>query len=609
MLTVFLWAPLTVATIAVTFVSAFAASTHIDDIANQSWDYVIVGGGLAGLVVASRLNKRNSTVLVIEAGLDNRSDPAVFEVGKYGRSIGTDLEWVYKTTKQDILGGQTRTLRGGKTLGGSTSINGAAWNRGHKSQYDSLAKLTGDKSYDFKTLQRYMNKAERFVPPNDAQRDLGADYDSSAHGTSGPLQITFTSTRQQRRMYTGPQQNAFLGSISSVLSVPKLVDQCNGNNTGAAYTPNSINTHEKRVASYDYLQGTTDKLHILFGYRGVNIAWTNKNGTANGVHVQKHKNGKWHLVHAKREVIVAAGAINSPAILERSGIGAKDVISALHIDQVVDLPGVGKNLQEQTMSTMGGRANVNFHGRGPSNMIAMPSAYQLMPNATHVRKYIRDNMDQWATILEKQGHVVSAEAVKVQWETVENDMFDNGVPISELFFDTGYPSDSYGIDTWFLLPFSRGSTHASTMDVFDMPRLDPNYFAIPIDMDFQVASLRANRRIFQSSPLHDQLDGDETQPGFHHIPDTADHGDYKRWRDWILGLDGTGGFGTVSHQIATCAMAPRNKGGVVDGDFKVYGTNNVRVVDASVLPVLISAHLSSTLYGFAEKAADAIRPK
>ena len=154
MLTVFLWAPLTVATIAVTFVSAFAASTHIDDIANQSWDYVIVGGGLAGLVVASRLNKRNSTVLVIEAGLDNRSDPAVFEVGKYGRSIGTDLEWVYKTTKQDILGGQTRTLRGGKTLGGSTSINGAAWNRGHKSQYDSLAKLSGDKSYDFTTHER-----------------------------------------------------------------------------------------------------------------------------------------------------------------------------------------------------------------------------------------------------------------------------------------------------------------------------------------------------------------------------------------------------------------------------------------------------------------------
>ena len=592
-------------------VHAARTFSHVHEVSDTDWDYIVVGGGLGGLVVSKRLAEdEGKNVLIIEAGHDDRDDPKVFNVDNYGQYIGTDLDWNFVTKKQHIAGGKSKTIRGGKTLGGSTSINGAAWNRAHKIQYDHLGNITGDDRYNFKNMQKYMNMAESFVPPTDEQRAAGADYLPEAHGSRGPLSIGFSAIRNKnkKRMFTGPGQGSFLESIQKTLGVAHLQDENSGNNTGAAYTPTSISQDNRRQSACNYFEQSGNNVGVLLGWTVIQLSWKHQDeGRVSGVVIKKNENGKPLTVETNGEVILSAGALNTPGILERSGIGAKDVLQKHNIEQIIDLPGVGKNLQEQTMNTMGGKADLDWSGGGPSNMIANTAVTQLMSNASSVFKYIDRNMDKWAHSLVSQGHVVNADAIQKHWTLSVDATFKKGAPVCEHFFDTGYPADSYGIDTWCLLPFSRGSVHITSKNGFEKPEVDPNYFAIPIDMDMQVAALRANRRVFQTSPLHDLLKRDETVPGFDHIPDDPNHGSYAKWQAWILGTDGTGGFGSVSHPIATCSMIPKEDGGVVDPEFKVYGTNNLRVVDGSVLPIQLSAHLSSSLYGLAELAADVIR--
>ncbi|PBK88386.1 FAD-linked reductase [Armillaria gallica] len=153
---------------------------------------------------------------------------------------------------------------------------------------------------------------------------------------------------------------------------------------------------------------------------------------------------------------------------------------------------------------------------------------------------------------------------------------------------------------WQLLPFSRGTVQISTTDPFTQPAVNDNYFSVDWDLDVQIASARLSRTILTSPPLSYFSTG-EVIPG-DSVPDDDDRGTEDDWRSWI-----TNGFAAASHPIGTLAMMKRSLGGVVDSQLKVYDTSNVRVVDASIVPLQISAHLSAGLYGVAEKAADLIK--
>ena len=596
------------ATLIASIAQAAQFHTQVQDLDGKKFDYLVVGGGLGGLVVSKRLSQDPSKkILVIEAGRDDRKDPRIYDVDKYGEFVDTDMNWDFETVPQAIIGNQTKSLRAGKTLGGSTSINGGAWNRAHKVQYDMLKNITGDPTFDFEHLQEYMNRAESFVPPTKEQRKAGADYVREAHGYDGPLSIGFSPIRnKQKRMFTGEGQNAFLETIQRVLGVAHLKDQNSGNNTGAGWTPTSISQDSKRESACRYLEQTGDNVDVLLGWTAVRLSWKGDKDIE-GVVVQKDRHSQPHTLYTQGEVILSAGTINTPGILERSGIGAKDVLDKHGIEKKIILPGVGKNLQEQTMNTMGGKAkHLDTSGGGPSNMIANTGVWQIFNNASLVQNRIHLDMYVEAAKLEDGGYVASSNALQDHYKLVTEAMFKKGVPACEHFFDTGFPPNSYGIDTWCLLPYSRGKVHIKSKDAFEKPLVDPNYFAFHIDMQMQVAAMRANRRILQTSPLLDELETSETQPGFEHIPDTPEHGSYAKWQAWILGTDGKGGFGSVAHQIGTCSMMPKKDGGVVDSHFKVYGTKNLRIVDGSVLPIQLSAHLSSTLYGLAEKASEDI---
>lgn len=208
---------------------------------------------------------------------------------------------------------------------------------------------------------------------------------------------------------------------------------------------------------------------------------------------------------------------------------------------------------------------------------------------------ILNSVGTWAE--EQKGSGSSKEALQTIFGIQADLIVNKNAPVVELFYDTGYPN-ALGVDLWTLLPFSRGTVQITSPDAFTKPQITVNYFSADIDLDIQIASCKLARNLFQTPPLSTLSTG-ESQPGFSRVPPAASDAD---WKGWVWDT-----FNPVQHPIATCAMMRRELGGVVDGRLRLYGAANVRVVDASVVPMQISAHLSSTLYAVAEKVADMIK--
>ncbi|TFK48008.1 alcohol oxidase [Heliocybe sulcata] len=573
--------------------------------ASQTFDYIIVGAGLTGTTVAARLAENSDiSVLLVEAGADNRDDSRVYDIYAYSQAFGTELDWAWPAEDGKVI-------RGGKTLGGSTSINGGHYTRGISAQYDALSTLLDPSEasvgWNWDSLFDYMKKSETFSAPNTQQQAKGAQSDASYHGTSGPLQVTYADA-----MYGGPQQEDFISAIGNVSGLAHCPDINGGDSNCVSITPLTLNwnDNDRRSSSVEaYLtpvENTRTNWLTLVSYQVTKINFSNESLPlrASGVTFSPTGNsGTSYTAYAAREVIVAAGAIQTPALLQLSGIGDSSSLGPLGIHTLVDLPTVGKNLQEQTMSSLGAHGNgLDPDGRGPSDVIAYPNIYQLFGDqAQSMVDQINSSLSGWAS--SQAGSALSAEALEQIYQVQANLIISENAPMVEMFYDTGYPDD-LGIDMWQLLPFSRGTVQITSTDPFAKPKTTVNYFGVDFDMSVQVAGARLSRRVLGSPPLS-WLSVGETTPGTSVVPDNGDGGSDQDWRNWILDPDS--GFSSVDHPIGTCAMMKQDLGGVVNAQLIVYNTSNLRVVDASILPLQISAHLSATLYGVAEKAADLIK--
>ncbi|KAG6860207.1 hypothetical protein C0995_014264 [Termitomyces sp. Mi166 len=564
---------------------------------NKTFDYIVVGGGLTGTTVAARLAENPEiTVLVIEAGADNRKDPRVYDIKNYGKFFGT-------------------------------SINGAAYTRGSKEQYDAWSTLLepfeANIGWNWAGLWSYMKKSEAFSPPNTVQASKGAQFIDTYHGYSGPVAVTFP---EPSAMYGGPQQPSFISTIQNLTDIKRYKDLNGGTPNCVSVTPITVNWRDQGhrasapEAYYTPVENARPNWLILTKHQVTKINWS---GTslpliASGVEFAPSTGGSTrYTAFARREVIVAAGAIQTPALLQLSGIGDSAVLGPLGIKTRIDIKTVGRNLQEQPMSTLGATSNgFDVGGRGPSNAIAFPNLSQVFGGQTNrTAQRIFANIPSWAKSQAEGG--LDEEALKtifgVQADLIVNKNgaslryeldWDNlecmhAAPVSEIFYDTGYPT-TVGISMWNLLPFSRGTVSIKSTDPFLYPTVKVNFFATDIDMDIQVAAARLSRRILTTPPLSTLTKGEQI-PG-NAVPDNAQRGTDAAWKTWIRR-----NYVSVAHPVGTAAMMRRSLGGVVNAQLKVYDTNNVRVVDASVMPMQISAHLSATLYGVAEKAADLIK--
>ena len=391
-----------------------SVTSDVNVAAAKSYTHVVVGCGLGGLTTAVRLSEDSkNTVLCIEAGGDSRQDSRVVSMTKYGAAFGTDLDWAWTTTSQASAGGKTKTIHGGKTLGGSTAINNGAWGRGDAAQYDAIAEL-GNEGWSWSDMEGYLKKSEKWNAPQDWQKKAGAQGEASAHGTSGPVAVSFTP-----QMYAGPEQPAYVKALKNALGVPEVADLASGNVSGiVAYSQSSMQPtgNQIRVSSATaYLtpvQNSRPNLVVLTNWRGVKMNWasSSSNGThkAASVVAQSTKSGPQHTFAASKGVVISAGAIRTPIFLEASGVGSAALLNKIGVKQQIDLPGVGTGLIEQTMNSIGSnQGNYDANGGGPSNVIAFPNIFQIMSNATEVRSWIESNMDSWAQAqVDAAGHIL-----------------------------------------------------------------------------------------------------------------------------------------------------------------------------------------------------------
>lgn len=572
--------------------------------ANESFDYIIAGGGLTGLTVASRLTEdSNISVLVIEAGHDDHADPRVNDVRNYGQAFYSELDYGIYSTPVESQDSKGLLLVAGKTLGGSGSLNGASWTKGPKTQYDILPLLTGDASWGWEAFNEYMLKAENFEVPDADEIANGAQWVDAAHAQGGPVQVSFAEG-----LFGGIQQPALEASEKVWPGLERITDAASGVANGATIIPNMVYGDEKQNRSSPYTayaqQQTQQRSNfvILTGHRVTEILWDGKSSQkglkATGVRFQACPTCAKYTVDTTREVLLAAGSLQSPQLLELSGVGDPAVLSAAGIDLKLAAPGVGKNMQEQTKNTLlHTPQSTEFGGSGPSAAIAFPNMHQLFGSVEEsfgAYEAAVSSLPHHAADLEAKGLVTNASATETILKAQIDNLFLSSEPAAEVFFVTNPKTGKVGIDAWNLIVLTRGSVHVQSSNPWDHPIVNPNYFGHDFDLAVQTAVCRQSREVFQTEPLA-SLIKDEDVPG-----DLVT--DPYQWEDWVKGT-----FTSVWHYIATLAMMKEDLGGVVDERLRVYGIENVRAIDASVLPIQLSAHLSSSLYGIGEKAAVMIK--
>ncbi|THV04738.1 alcohol oxidase [Dendrothele bispora CBS 962.96] len=601
-------------------------TTDAQTFAGLTFDYIIVGGGTAGLTVANRLSENPSfNIGVIEAGELILDEDLINVPFFFGQSLGNPRwDWSFNTVEQPGLDNRPIFTPRGKILGGSSALNFMVEGRASKPEYDDWAAL-GNPGWDWNGLLPYFRKAES-VTPGDPGIVPGADgvpgTDLTSHGRTGPLKVSYNRVINQVLDLAAPYVNSFVEFTGSAANS----DPENGNSTGIWQTPRTVDETQgiRSYSANDYFVPVQSRsnLLVLSGAQATKIL--TRKTPATGVQatgVQYSVNGTSFSVKAQKEVILSAGSIQTPQLLELSGIGDADILSQFNITSVIDLPGVGENLQDHLL------VSADFLLKDPA-----PHTWdQFRFNSTFKQEQQDLYADKKTGLLaatssifgfEPLQHLVSSDELSsivnsldseiagktltpIQQRTyelmknqitsgavaqVEFGMLPMGTVTSPLADGRSYITVAGLLSR----PFSRGSVHINSANPLAAPTIDPNYFDLSFDAQVMTTSMQAARGILSSGPFADLLESPST-PG----PDVQSADDFESFV--------RSAASTVFHPLGSASMAPKEIGGVVDTNLLVYGTSNLRIVDASVMPIIFAAHIQATIYAVAEKASDIIK--
>lgn len=300
-----------------------AAVPHFSRSTGSTYDYIVVGGGTSGLVVANRLSEQeNINVLVIEAGGSVFNNTNVTSTSGYGKAFGTPIDWAYETINQEYGDGSPQTVRAAKALGGTSTINGMVYLRAQDAQIDAWEKL-GNRGWNWKNLFPYYRKGEGFQVPSEYAwlNGTGVSYDPESHGYKGPLKVGWAPNQ----INDGLAQKLNTTYQNMDPPVPWNEDPNSGDMVGYSVYPRTVdsdlNVREDAARAYYYPYQSRRNLHVWLHTTANKITWKEgTQATAEGVQVM-FANGTTTVVKASREVILAAGALKSPVLLELSGIG------------------------------------------------------------------------------------------------------------------------------------------------------------------------------------------------------------------------------------------------------------------------------------------------
>ena len=537
----------------------------------ESFDYVIVGAGSAGSVLANRLSEGGkSTVCVLEAGPRDWHPFIHIPAGFMYTLINPSVNWLYTSEASEWTGGRRIAAPRGKTLGGSSSINGHIYNRGQRLDFDGWAQR-GNRGWGYSDVLPYFRRTERRIASAGA-----AKGDETFRGSEGNLPITDLEWRD-------PLCEAFIeGAVQ--MGIPRNRDYNGTMQAGVSYVQRIIQNGRRVSAARGYLHpamsrsNLTVRTHahatnlILEGKRVVGVRYLK--GGRNGTPVE---------VRANREVILSGGTVNSPQLLQLSGIGPAALLGPLGIAVKHALAGVGENLRDHYAPRFVARVknaetiNEKSHG---------------LRLAGEVLKY---------AFARKGILALNPTLIYVFWKSDPNvDNYDLQFTFTPASYKEGVQStldDFPGmtIASWQQRPDSIGYVRARSADPFEHPIIQPNYLAAESDRRVLLAGMKLARRLLTSEPLKPFYDREE-------FPGAAKQSD-----DELLTAAKQRGT-TTFHLMGTCRMAPDNDPtAVVDDQLRVRGIEGLRVVDASIMPTMPSANLNASVLMIAEKAADMIR--
>ncbi|ESK89325.1 aryl-alcohol oxidase [Moniliophthora roreri MCA 2997] len=567
--------------------------TSYADIPNSEYDFVIVGGGTAGSILANRLTEDpNVNVLVLEAGLDNAGIQSIIVPYLAPNALHSEVDWNFTSTPQVGCLNQTVPVSRGYVLGGSSSINFVTWHRGSNDVWDTFARLSGDNGWGWPAMKKYNDRAGRLEPPIDGHDGTGQAL-PSAYGAHGEAEVRLPS-------YLGPLESIVVNTSKRIGGRWHYNEDFNaGDTTGTGFFLSSIRDGARDSAATAYLVPVLDRPNLdVVVHTRVTKLYTNGSDSDTPffttVEVGHDANSARRNFTASTEIILAAGVYGTPQILMLSGIGPQDELQRLGIPVLVNSPQVGQNLVDHPL---------------------LPNIYQVNATTndliTRDQQFASDLLEQWET--NRTGLLVVPPGGNTAAFLKNPDGFAGGLdpssgPLSgntEVIFRSGYQGFSepplpdtgnfISVITAVVSPTSRGSMTLQSNNPFDDPIIDLGLFTTDYDIQSMVQVMKDAEEFISQPEWEGYLIGPYGERA--NLTTDDDYATFARKYSW-----------TVNHGVSTARMTSGGiEDGVVGADLLVKGTQGLRIIDGSVFPHLPENHIMANVFLLAERGADIVK--